>query len=59
KVVEDLARETDDKYQKILQMFSQMSKKQESQAVGNSASEILKPPVSIDNQKIIDDFFQN
>lgn len=59
KVVEDLARETDDKYQKILQMFSQMSKKLESQAVGNSASEILKPPVSIDNQKIIDDFFQN
>ncbi|MEL6462982.1 MAG: hypothetical protein AAFQ91_33005 [Cyanobacteria bacterium J06621_15] len=59
KVVEDLARETDEKYQKILQMFSQMSKKLESQAVGNSASEILKPSVSIDNQKIIDDFFQN
>lgn len=59
KMVEDLARETDDKYQKILQMCSQMSEQKKSQAVSNSASEILKPPVSIDNQKIIDDFFQN
>lgn len=59
KVVEDLARETDDKYQQILQMCSQMSEQKKSQAVSNSASEILKPPVSIDNQKIIDDFFQN
>lgn len=57
KVVEDLARETDDKYQKILQMFSQMSEKKESQAVDNSVSEISTSPVSVNNEEIVDDLF--
>lgn len=57
KMVQNLARETDDKYQQILKISSQISEQQKSQVISNSPSEILKSPVSIDNQTIIDDFF--
>ena len=49
KVVQDLAKETDDKYQQILQMFSQICEQQKAQVVSNSPSEILKSPASIDD----------
>ena len=57
KVVEDLARETDDKYQLILQMFSQMSEQKKSQVVVNPSNEIFKSPVSVNNDEIVDDLF--
>jgi len=57
KIVQDLARETDDKYQKILQVFSQMSEQKKLQVVGNAASEVLKTSVSVNNEEIVDDLF--
>ncbi|WP_414621090.1 hypothetical protein [Calothrix sp. CCY 0018] len=49
KVVEDLAKETDDKYQQILQMFYQICEQQKAQVVSDVPSEILKSPASIDD----------
>lgn len=49
KVVEDLAKETDDKYQQILQMYSQICEQQKAQVVSDASSEILKSPASIDD----------
>ncbi|MGB3756572.1 MAG: hypothetical protein WBA07_09390 [Rivularia sp. (in: cyanobacteria)] len=46
-----------EKVYEILQMFSQISEQQKSQVISNSSNEISKPPVSIDNQKIVDDLF--
>ena len=56
-VVEDLARETDDKYQQILQMFSQMSEQKKNQVVSHVPREILKSPISVNHDEIVDDLF--
>ncbi|MEM1393665.1 MAG: hypothetical protein AAF757_14205 [Cyanobacteria bacterium P01_D01_bin.116] len=55
KVVEDLARETDDKYHKIQKMFSQICQKQKSQVIIHDSRKILPPPISIHKDKIVDD----
>ena len=56
-VVQDLARETDDKYQRISQMFSQISEQKKNQVVSHVSREILKSPISVNHDEIIDDLF--
>ena len=56
-MVQDLAKETDDKYQRILQMFSQISEQKKNQVVSHVSREILKSPISVNHDEIIDDLF--
>ena len=56
-VVQDLAKETDDKYQRILQMFSQICEHQKNSVVSNCSSEMLSTRASVKNERIVDDLF--
>lgn len=57
KMVQDLAKETDEKYQQILQMFSQISEKQKYIVVNDAPSEILSKSQVVNDEEIVDDLF--
>ncbi|MGB3642041.1 MAG: hypothetical protein WBA39_31360 [Rivularia sp. (in: cyanobacteria)] len=56
-MVQDLAKETDDKYQKMQQMFDRICKQQKTQVVSDDPSEILPKSLSIHDEEIVDDLF--